>query len=306
MTLHQEIATTKKELQELRLDGAIYNVNKVYKIYFGADENAHYKQLKDIQPFHSEWLSAHWRSRVIDKIRHVKHLKKELEGRRCRMTPVSKYISKNIPSKRIRRWLRPVWDTHVPLRIASTNDIHKVNMHHKYISHDEKAPSHMIIPREILTNTADQLYTKQNCKTAVLAAELMDSMEHEDYEVYKVALIKRSKKLDTLQNFSIEHSYAAVLTGNKDPDKVFVNDMVAYAKRRENLDQRLSTKANQLLKTQYTQSTHHHEYIAFIKELDRQIHYSEFKPVVQTIIGMLDTASYEYNIALNALKSNVA
>ena len=299
------IANQKQELHALTLDGKIYNLNKVYKAFFTDPHGSETRRSLDIiRPFHHSSLNSTWRNNVIENIRVTQSLRATLRDERAKMSAAQKLVFDHIPSKRVRRLLCPVWETPKPMRSAASKNIDKVGIYYTYINHTEKTPSHIIIPKTDLVYMADYIQTRQTCKTAIIAAEELTANDLEDYEVYKVAVLKKQKDSTELH---IEHLYAAILNPPYPEQKDrAVAEIVVYAKKRENLDQRLSTKANSMLKNYYSYTDNYWQYLRFVEELGRQIHYNEFKIAIQTIINVLDPLSYEYNIAINALKSSVS
>lgn len=294
-----KITKQKQELHALTLDGKIYNLNKVYKAYYSNAQLS--RSLDIIRPFHHSSLNAIWRNNVIENIRVTQELRATLREEYAKESPGRKLVFEHIPSKRVRQLLYPAWGTPIPIRSAASKNIDKVGIYYTYINHTEKTPSHIIIPKTDLVYMADYIQTRQACKTAIIAAEELTANDLEDYEVYKVAVLKKQKDSTGIH---IEHMYAAILEGSTESPAV--ENLVVYAKKRENLDQRLSTKANSMLKTYYSYTDNYWQYLRFVEELGRQIHYNEFKIAIQTIINVLDPLSYEYNIAINALKSSVS
>jgi len=303
----------KRKLHSLTLDGKIYNRNRVYKTYFDSKGNltSRNTSVPYIKPFHYEELNTLWQRSIIDTILEIQTIRSWIRKEETKYTEAAKKINKHIKCKRVLNHLRPLWKApaSAKVKIGVSNDINKVGAYHTYISHDAKKLSHVIIPNENLAATAQYLEDMQSCKTKVIAAALQESTDDEDYKVYKVVTAKTPKEYaSSLNHFSTEKMYAAIYEGfypEQNSDNAYVPNLVVYVKNRANLDQRLSTKANHEFRKYYTNHIDQHKYHEFCKQLDRQIHYSELEIAIQKIIDPLNSSSYEFNIAVNALKDAV-
>lgn len=177
-----------------------------------------------------------------------------------------------------------------------TGNIEKIRYSIIYDDSSKPQKRYVVLPNHQLRKTAISLIAADD-KGPIIAAEKLPTPEEEEYELYRIVIACKENPYLLIKKYYATYSVDSDTWGD--------NKFIVASKRLSAISQMLGTQVNRYwawnLYHNVNKSPLHK---LLIEELDRKLNYKEFDAIRIIFDNEWEQGSYEWSVAVAALKAN--